>query len=162
MSFSDKLREFHEKFEIDIRDTPYMELFNDEKLLNLRMKLIKEEWEELQEAVANKDRVEILDALIDLHYVLSGFCVSCGFDENRAFDLVHESNMSKLCDTEEQAQESVEWYRETRPEFQPAYRKTKDGTKWLLYDTITGKVLKNKYYKAVDLSVLFPSLSNQN
>jgi predicted HAD superfamily Cof-like phosphohydrolase len=162
MSFSDRVREFHEKFEADIRDTPYLELFNNKKLLNLRMKLIKEEWEELQEAVVNKDIVEVLDAICDLHVVLSGFSVSCGFDEDKAFQLVHESNMSKLCDTEKQAQESVEWYKETRPEFVPAYRKTKDGSKWLIYDTLTGKVLKNKYYKAVDLKVLFPSLSNQN
>jgi hypothetical protein len=63
--------------------------------------------------------------------------------------------VSKLCDTEEQAWESVEWYNETRQEFQPAFRKTKDGQKWLVYDKLTGKVLKNKYYKAVDLTVLF-------
>lgn len=158
MSFSEKLREFHEKFEMDIRDTPYMELFNDEKLLNLRMKLIKEEWEELQEAVQNKDIIEVLDAITDSIYVLVGMCTSCGFDIDTAFKLVHESNMSKLCDTEEQAKESVEWYMETRPEFQPAYRKTKDGSKWLVYDQLTGKVLKNKYYQEVDLSVLFPNL----
>lgn len=158
MSFADKLREFHEKFEMDIRDQPYMDLFNNEKLLNLRMKLIKEEWEELQEAVSNKDIVEVLDAIIDMHYVLSGFCVSCGFDEDRAFELVHQSNMSKLCDTEEQAKETVELYLQTKPQFKPAYRKTKDGSKWLVFDELTGKVLKNKYYKAVDLSVLFPAL----
>jgi len=157
MSFSDKLKEFHEKFELDVRTTPYMELFNDERLVKLRMNLIREEWEELQEAVANKDMVETLDAIIDLHYVLSGFCVSVGLDEDAGFDLVHKSNMSKLCDTEEHAQETVEWYKEHRPEFVASYRTTKDGSKWLVYDTLSGKVLKNKYYKAVDLSVLLPS-----
>jgi predicted HAD superfamily Cof-like phosphohydrolase len=155
MSFSQKLKEFHEKFELVIRDTPYTNLFDDENLVNLRMKLIEEEWKELQEAVQNKDHVEVLDAITDSIYVLVGMCTSCGFDIDKAFDLVHQSNMSKLCDTEEQAQESVEWYNETRPEFQPAFRKTKDGQKWLVYDKLTGKVLKNKYYKAVDLTVLF-------
>lgn len=158
MSFSEKLREFHEKFEMDIRDKPYMELFNDEKLLNLRLKLIKEEWEELQEACNNRNHVEVLDALGDILYVVMGWGTSCGYDLDKAFELIHQSNMSKLCDTEEQAKESVEWYKETRPEFQPAYRKTKDGSKWLVYDELTGKVLKNKYYKEVDLSVLFPKL----
>lgn len=154
MSFSDRVREFHTKFEQDIRDLPYREIFQDQKLLNLRMKLIQEEWNELQEAVANQDITEMFDAIIDLHVVLSGFSVSCGLNEDIGFDLVHESNMSKLCDTEEQAKESIIWYRETRPEFDPAYRKTKDDTKWLVYDKITGKVLKNKYYKPVDLSSL--------
>lgn len=155
MSFSQKLKEFHEKFELVIRDTPYTNLFDDENLVNLRMKLIEEEWKELQEAVRNKDHVEVLDAITDSIYVLVGMCISCGFDIDKAFDLVHQSNMSKLCDTEEQAHESVAWYNETRPEFQPAFRKTKDGQKWLVYDKLTGKVLKNKYYKAVDLTVLF-------
>jgi predicted HAD superfamily Cof-like phosphohydrolase len=158
MSFSDKLREFHEKFEMDIRDTPYMELFNDEKLLNLRMKLIEEEFLEMKEAVKNKDLIELIDSAGDLLYVIMGLGTSCGFDLDKAFNLIHESNMSKLCDTEEQATESVEWYKETRPEFTPAYRKTKDGSKWLVYDTLTGKVLKNKYYEAVDLRcILYPS-----
>lgn len=158
MSFSQKLREFHEKFEMDIRDEPYMELFDDEKLLNLRFKLIEEEFNEMKEAIKNKDIVELLDSLIDMEYVITGMGISCGFDMDKAFELVHESNMSKLCDTEEDAKESVKWYKETRPEFQPAYRKTKDGLKWLVYDVLTGKVLKNKYYKAVDLKVLFPKL----
>lgn len=156
MSFSQKLREFHEKFEMDIRDTPYTELFDNERLVNLRMKLIEEEFKELQQAVKDRDIVEVLDAILDLHYVLSGFSVSAGLPEDIGFELVHQSNMSKLCDTEEDAQESVEWYKETRPEFQPAYRRTKDGSKWLVYDELTGKVLKNKYYKAVDLTCLFP------
>lgn len=160
MSFFDKLREFHEKFELDVRSKPYMDLFKDEKLVNLRMKLIQEEWEELQEAVRNKDIVEALDAILDMHYVLSGFCISAGLDEDRGFELVHQSNMSKLCDTEQQAKDSVEWYKETRPEFDAGYRKTKDGTKWMVYDKLSGKVLKNKYYKEVDLKVLFPELKN--
>lgn len=158
MSFSKMLREFHEKFELEVRNEPYMEVFNDEKLLNLRFKLVEEEFNEMKDAIKNKDIVELLDSIQDMHYVLSGFCTSCGFDEDKAFKLVHQSNMSKLCDTEEQAKESIEWYKETRPEFQPAYRKTKDGSKWLVYDELTGKVLKNKYYKAVNLKVLFPKL----
>jgi len=121
------------------------------------MNLIREEWEELQEAVANKDMVETIDALGDLIYVVMGFGTSCGFNLDRAFNLIHDSNMSKLCDTAKHAQETVEWYKEHRPEFVADYRTTKDGSKWLVYDTLTGKVLKNKYYKAVDLSVLLPS-----
>jgi predicted HAD superfamily Cof-like phosphohydrolase len=155
MSYFNKVKEFHKKFELSIRESPYKELFDDKQLLNLRMKLIEEEYQELKEAVANKDAVEVFDAILDLHYVLSGFCVSAGLDEPTGFNLVHQSNMSKLCDTEEQAQETIEMYQQTRPQFVPSYRKTVCGTKWLVYDTLTGKVLKNKYYKPVDLSKFF-------
>ena len=148
-----KLREFHETFEMDIRDTPYNELFDDHKLLNLRMKLIKEEWDELNEAVENKDMIETWDAITDMLYVLYGMGVSIGIDLDKTFDLVHKSNMSKLCDTEEHAKETVELYKQTKPQFKPSYRKTKDNKKWLVFDELTGKVLKNKYYNAVDLSV---------
>ncbi len=158
MSFSKMLKEFHEKFELDIRNEPYMELFNDEKLLNLRFKLIEEEFNEMKDAIKNKDIVELVDSAVDMLYVIMGMGTSCGFNLDKAFDLVHQSNMSKLCNTLEEAIETVEWYKETRPEFQPVYRKTKDDSKWLIYDELTGKVLKNKYYKAVDLKVLFPKL----
>ena len=160
MSFSQKLKEFHETFEMDVRDTPYHEIFDDKKLVNLRLKLIQEEWEELQEAIANRDLTETFDAILDMHYVLSGMCVSLGLNEDYGFHLVHQSNMSKLCDTEEHAQETVEWYKETRPHFKPSYRKTKDGKKWLVFDELTGKVLKNKYYKPVDLSVLLTNTTD--
>ncbi len=155
MSFSQKLREFHEKFEMDIRDTPYTELFDNERLVNLRMKLIEEEFKELQQAVKDRNIVEVLDAILDLHYVLSGFSVSAGLPEDIGFELVHQSNMSKLCKNEQEALDTVEWYLENRPEFKPAYRLTKDTQAYLVYDQLTGKVLKNKYYKAVDLTVLF-------
>ncbi len=158
MSYSQMLREFHEKFELHIRESPYMDLFNDEKLLNLRFKLIEEEFNEMKEAIKQKDLVELLDSAVDMLYVIMGMGTSCGFDLDKAFKLVHESNMSKLCNSEEQAMDSVLWYQETRPEFKPVYRKTKDGSKWLIYDELTGKVLKNKYYKAVDLTVLFPNM----
>lgn len=153
------VKEFHEKFEVQTPDTPYLEIFDDIGVLDLRMKLIKEEWEELQDAVANRDFIETIDALADILVVTIGFGDAIGVDLKKAFELVHTSNMSKLCDSEEHAQETVEWYKETRPQFQPSYRKTKDGQKWLVFDVLTGKVLKNKYYSAVDLTVLLPSSS---
>lgn len=149
-----KLREFHEKFELPVRDSPYRDLFDDKPLVQLRMKLIEEEWNELREAVDNHNMVETVDAITDMIYVLLGMGVSIGVDLDKAFDLVHQSNMSKLCDTKQHAEETVEWYKIHRPNFTPAYRLTKDGEKWLVYDMITGKVLKNKYYNAVDLTSL--------
>ena len=62
----------------------------------LRLDLIQEEFEELQEAMDNKDMIEIADALTDLLYVVYGAGHAFGMDLDECFLEVHESNMSKL------------------------------------------------------------------
>jgi NTP pyrophosphatase (non-canonical NTP hydrolase) len=64
--------------------------------VNLRLNLIEEEFNELQEAFVNKSKVEVADALADLLYVIYGTACSCGMDIGRVFNEVHASNMSKL------------------------------------------------------------------
>jgi len=64
--------------------------------LDLRISLIQEELEELEDAVAEKDIVEVADALTDLLYVIYGMGHSCGINLDACFEEVHESNMSKL------------------------------------------------------------------
>jgi len=122
----------------------------------LGFKLIQEEFLELKEAKENKDFIEMGDAIADMLVVVYGYANVLGMDANKLFKLVHESNMSKLCKTEQEAIDTVEWYTHEKinHKYIPGYRMTKDGQKWLVYDTITKKVLKNKYYQAVDLSYL--------
>ena len=62
----------------------------------LRVDLIQEELDELVEAIANKDMVEIADALTDILYVVYGAGHSFGIDLDDCFTEVHASNMSKL------------------------------------------------------------------
>lgn len=132
------------------------EIFEDKSLLNLKLGLIEEEVEELKKAVADKDRVEVADALADILYVVHGAGIAFGINLDDAFSRVHESNMSKLCDTEEEAIETVEWYekefRERRLSYDsPTYRQDPTTGKFVVFNRSTGKVLKNKYYKKVDL-----------
>lgn len=151
----DKVREFHEQFELASHDTPQRNIFDeDPKTVKLRIALIEEELNELKAAVKERDMTEVLDAIADCIYVLHGMGHSFGLDINKAFALVHESNMTKLDTTEKRAQESVEYLKKHKSEYTPAYRKTSDGKKWLIYDSVTGKVLKSKFYKPVDLSSL--------
>jgi predicted HAD superfamily Cof-like phosphohydrolase len=65
-----------------------------------------------------------------------------------AFDIVHQSNMSKLCMTENEAIETVDWYiaNESQRYKEPTYRKSGNGSAWVVYDKSTGKVLKNIHY----------------
>ena len=71
---------------------------SDEKTNKLRINLLAEEVEELQEALEAGDLVEVLDALTDIQYVLDGAYLSFGLHDVKmaAFEEVQRSNMSKL------------------------------------------------------------------
>ena len=91
------LLEFNNAFEIPKMDSPG--LSNDE-LIELRIKLLKEEVEEYAEAARTGDLVEVLDALADIGYILAGTIINHGMQHiyDDAFDEVHRSNMAKLVD----------------------------------------------------------------
>lgn len=91
----EQVSEFHETYGLPVRGEPDI---SDEKTNALRINLIAEELEELQDALKAGDVVEVLDALTDLQYVLDGAYLSFGLHDVKevAFDEVHRSNMSKL------------------------------------------------------------------
>ena len=70
--------------------------FPNEKIVKLRYELIKEELEELKQAINDKDIKEVADALTDILYVTYGAGTAFGIDLDECFDEVHRSNMSKL------------------------------------------------------------------
>ena len=70
--------------------------FPNEKIIQLRYELIKEELEELNQAIKNKDIIEVADALTDILYVTYGAGHAFGVDLDKCFDEVQQSNMSKL------------------------------------------------------------------
>lgn len=96
----DMVKEFHKKFRHPIRKTP-ANIDNPRDidlilLTNLRHRLIKEEWEEFDEAFWDNNEIEMLDALCDMIYVIYGMAIAMGWDINSALAEVHRSNMSKL------------------------------------------------------------------
>ena len=70
--------------------------FSNEKTNQLRIDLIKEELEELQQAMKDKNLLEVADALTDILYVTYGAGHAFGIDLDKCFDEVQQSNMSKL------------------------------------------------------------------
>ena len=70
--------------------------FPDEKTMNLRLELIKEELNELEQAMNSKDLKEVADALTDILYVTYGAGHAFGIDLDKCFQEVQNSNMSKL------------------------------------------------------------------
>ena len=72
--------------------------FSDDKTNKLRVDLIKEELDELTNAMKEKDLIEVADALTDILYVTYGAGHAFGIDLDKCFDEVQNSNMSKLGD----------------------------------------------------------------
>ena len=70
--------------------------FPSEKIIKLRYDLIKEELDEFEQAIKNKDLKEVADALTDILYVTYGAGHAFGINLDRCFDEVQKSNMSKL------------------------------------------------------------------
>jgi predicted HAD superfamily Cof-like phosphohydrolase len=160
MSNFQKVKEFNSAFGLDIPRTPDPNLLENKSLVKLRIDLIEEEVQELKQALQEKNQLEVLDALADILYVVYGAGIAFGMDLDKAFDLVHKSNMSKLCLSEQEAKETVEWYKKEYEEKRlsydsPVYQYKQDLDKYVVFNKSSGKILKNKYYKPVDLSGLF-------
>ena len=70
--------------------------FPDEKIIKLRFELIKEELNELKDAIDKRDLKEVADALTDILYVTYGAGHAFGINLDKCFKEVQNSNMSKL------------------------------------------------------------------
>jgi len=93
MSNFNKVKTFMETFGQEVKTKPS---FSSDKINTLRYDLIKEELEELKEAMENKDLLEVADALTDILYVTYGAGHAFGIDLDQCFEEVQSSNMSKL------------------------------------------------------------------
>ena len=93
MSNFNKVGTFMKTFGQEVKTKPS---FSSDKINKLRIDLIKEELEELQEAMKNNDLLEVADALTDILYVTYGAGHAFGIDLDKCFDEVQNSNMSKL------------------------------------------------------------------
>ena len=93
MTNFEKVRNFMDTFGQEVKEKAE---FPNEKIINLRIKLIEEELQELKEAIINKDIVEVADALTDILVVTYGGGIAFGINLDDCFDEVHNSNMSKL------------------------------------------------------------------
>ncbi len=93
MSNFESVKKFMETFGQEIKEKAS---FPNEKITSLRYDLIKEELDELKEAIKNKDIKEVADALTDILYVTYGAGHAFGINLDKCFEEVQSSNMSKL------------------------------------------------------------------
>ena len=93
MTNFERVKKFMETFGQEIREKAQ---FPNEKITSLRHDLIKEELDELKEAIDNNDIKEVADALTDILYVTYGAGHAFGINLDKCFEEVQNSNMSKL------------------------------------------------------------------
>jgi len=93
MTNFENVRKFMETFGQEIKE---IACFPKDKIVSLRYELIKEELNELKEAIDNKNMKEVADALTDILYVTYGAGHAFGINLDMCFQEVHNSNMSKL------------------------------------------------------------------
>ena len=93
MSNFRKVGIFMKTFGQEVKDKPS---FSTDKINKLRLDLIKEELNELSEAMKNRDLLEVADALTDILYVTYGAGHAFGINLDKCFEEVQNSNMSKL------------------------------------------------------------------
>lgn len=138
---------FHRTFNHPVLSAPAIP---DESRCKLRIALLAEELKELEEAIEARDIVAVADALSDLQYVLSGAILEFGLGSRfkALFDEVQRSNMSKACKSEEEAKETVEYYRK-KDGTECFYRQ--EGDNWLVYRKTDHKTIKSINYSPANL-----------
>ena len=93
MSNFEDVKTFMETFGQMVRTKPQ---FPDEETMQLRYDLIKEELNELEQAMKTRNLKEIADALTDILYVTYGAGYAYGINLDKCFKEVQRANMSKL------------------------------------------------------------------
>lgn len=89
------VKDFYNRFQVVIEQSPTIP---EDKIINLRLSLVKEELAEVEEAIQKKDLVNLLKELTDLQYVLDGLYLTFGLGRLKILAMrdVHKSNLTKL------------------------------------------------------------------
>ena len=92
----DLVGEFHKVFNHLVNNTLQLDIFEkDPCLVKLRYDLIKEEFDELNESLKNKNLVETVDAICDILYVVYGASHVFGFKYDEGFAFIHGNRLGK-------------------------------------------------------------------
>ena len=152
VKFVDEVELFNATFGKPNNYTPIIP--DDKKLTDFVVSFIREETKELEEAIRDRDIVEILDAICDLMYVAVGNATMVfGLKDKLipAYAEVQASNMSKSCASEEEAKATVE--ERSKEHGECYYRQV--GDRYVVYRKSDDKVMKSINYFAPNLLQFF-------
>lgn len=117
------------------------------------IKQLEDELSKLTDATDNERFDDTIDITIEIIYFTYVIGILIGVDLDRSVKLVHESNMSKLCNSKKEAEQTVEWYKKNESRYDsPNFRKDETNNVYIVYNESSGKILKNINYKPVNLS----------
>ena len=152
-----QVADFHRTFNAPILETPQIP---SEQRCELRVNLLQEELNELSQAIKDNDLVEITDALCDIQYVLSGAVLEFGLGDKfvELFNEVQRSNMSKACNTQQEALMTLSHYK--KKDGTEGYYKKING-KFLVYRASDDKVLKSINYSPAELKKMINNESQE-
>lgn len=144
---------FHDLFDAPVLPTPAIPSL---ERCRLRVKLLQEELNELEEAIEQQDLVGVADALGDLQYVLSGAILEFGLGNAFAavFDEIQRSNMSKTCQTMEEAEATAAFFEREKSVNTKIVRK---GDVFIVYRMPDYKILKSLQYSEANLKPIIES-----
>jgi len=135
-------------------------MLKDPNVAHYHIFLIQDQYNILEYMVVSNNFDGIVRTLSKLLFVVYGMGQVFGIELDNAFQIVHASNMSKLCNNETEAQETVEHYK-TLAGFENIdvrYRLSTNGKYFVIFNAETGKILKSKYFSLPD----FREMIDQN
>lgn len=152
-----RVAEFNRAFQIASPAVPQLHIFGeDPEFAKQQVDLVVAEARELQGAGGTGSLREVSCALANLVYTAYSVGLSFGIDLDRAFQAVHDSNMSTLCNTAEEAELSARWHRSQVPKGGPvppvAVRRADDGKRWVVHNEKTGEVLRSLAWHPADFA----------
>jgi predicted HAD superfamily Cof-like phosphohydrolase len=116
------------------------------------LKQLEDELVKLDTATNNDIFSDTIETTLDIIYYTYVIGILGGVNLDESVDLVHKSNMSKLCCDEDEAKQTIEWYKKNEKRYDsPNYRKTNNG--YIIFNESSGKILKNINYKPVNLEI---------
>ena len=142
MTNFESVRKFMETFGQEIKEKSE---FPDKKVISLRFELIKEELNELKDAMEKRDIKEVADALTDILYVTYGAGHAFGINLDKCFKEVQNSNMSKLGEDgkpiynkDGKVMKGPNYF---KPNLKKIYKMIKDNFYWILLGVAAGIVI---------------------
>jgi predicted HAD superfamily Cof-like phosphohydrolase len=128
---------------------------NHKKMIIWRIKCIDNNVKDLNKQINNKNINNAIAAADRIITTCYNALIAFKVDINAAFDIVHNSNMSKLCSSKKQVDATLEFYKNNGEYDSPTFRESKVIGKYIVYNASTTKVLKNIKYTKVDFTSLF-------
>lgn len=131
----------------NLTDPSFNQIFNN------YIESLVESYNSLEEETKARSFTNTINSTLEVIYLTYVIGTLIGVNLDKSIKMVHESNMSKICSSEAEAQQTVQWYKENETRYDsPCYRKSEFLDGYVVFNESTGKILKNVNYHAVDLS----------